>query len=153
MAKIPGKTETIENVAPATFDQSEGMEQVRTVAEQGLEQAREAILEFQSNAEITAKTIESTVEAAKAIRNEVPLKAIAALHANAEAAFNHFEALIAAKSPSEFFELQAAFLDRQIENSVEQAKSLQAAMLKAAEDVSKPIQDAYERALKELKAA
>ncbi|RUT98912.1 phasin, partial [Mesorhizobium sp. USDA-HM6] len=33
------------------------------------------------------------------------------------------------------------------------AKTLQAAMLRAAEDVSKPIKDAFEKAWKERKAA
>ena len=37
MAKIPGKTETIENVESAAFDPSEAAEHVRAVAEQGVE--------------------------------------------------------------------------------------------------------------------
>ncbi len=81
------------------------------------------------------------------------MKAIAALRANAEAGFAHLEALAAVKSPSEFFELQAAFLNKQIETSIEQAKTLQAMMLRATEDVAKPIKDAFEKALKERKAA
>ncbi|TJV10189.1 MAG: phasin, partial [Mesorhizobium sp.] len=86
-------------------------------------------------------------------RNEVSLKTIAALQANAEAGFAHLEALVAVKSPSEFFELQAAFVNKQIDTSVEQAKTLQAVMLRATEDVSMPIKDAFEKALKNLKAA
>ncbi|WP_348633280.1 phasin family protein [Mesorhizobium sp. M4B.F.Ca.ET.013.02.1.1] len=56
-------------------------------------------------------------------------------------------------APAEFLELQTAFLQKQIEKSAEQAKALQALMLKATEDVSKPIKDAFEKALKERKAA
>lgn len=89
----------------------------------------------------------------KTTGNEMLLKTIAALQANAEAGFTHLEALVAVKSPSEFFELQTAFLDKQIENSAEQAKALQALMMRATEDVSRPIKDAFEKALKVRKAA
>ncbi|MDX8478908.1 phasin [Mesorhizobium sp. VK24D] len=153
MAKIPGKTETIENVESATFDPSEAAEQVRAVAEQGVEQAKEAFSKLQSDSETTQKAFESTLEIAKTTRNEVSLKTIAALRANAEAGFAHLEALVAVKSPAEFFELQAAFVNKQIDVSIEQAKILQGVMLRAGEDASKPIKDAFEKALKDLKAA
>ncbi|MDX8480672.1 phasin [Mesorhizobium sp. VK24D] len=153
MAKIPGKTETIENVESATFDPSQATEQVRAVAEQGAEQAKEAFSKLQADAETTQKAVESSFEIAKTTRNELSLKTIAALRASAEAGFTHLEALVAVKSPSEFFELQAAFVNKQMENSIEQAKTLRAMMLKATEDASKPIKDAFEKALNELKAA
>ncbi|RWI92609.1 MAG: phasin [Mesorhizobium sp.] len=153
MSKIPGKTETIENAESATNEPYKVTEQVRAVAEQGVEQAKEAFSKLESNAETTQKALESTLEVAKTTRNEVSLKTIAALRANAEAGFAHLEALVAMKSPSEFFELQAAFVNKQIDTSVEQAKTLQAVMLRATEDVSKPIKDAFEKALKNLKAA
>ncbi|TIV15087.1 MAG: phasin [Mesorhizobium sp.] len=153
MSKIPGKTETIESDESAAFEPSKATAQVRAVAEQGVEQAKEAFSKLQSDAETTQKALESSLEVAKTTRNEVSLKTIAALRANAEAGFKQLEALVAVKSPSEFFELQAAFVNKQIDASIEQAKTLQAAMLRAGEDVSRPIKDAFEKALKELKAA
>lgn len=112
MSKIPGKTETIENAESATYEPYKVTEQVRAVAEQGIEQAKEAFSKLESNAETTQKALESTLEVAKTTRNEVSLKTIAALRANAEAGFAHLEALVAVKSPSEFFELQAAFREQ-----------------------------------------
>ncbi|BCH19917.1 hypothetical protein MesoLjLa_67680 (plasmid) [Mesorhizobium sp. L-2-11] len=106
-----------------------------------------------SDAETTQKAFESTVETAKTTGNEILLRTIAARQANAEAGFTHLEALIAVKSPSEFFELQTAFLHKQIEKSADQAKALQELMLKATEDVSKPIKDAFETVLRLRKAA
>ena len=153
MSKITGKTETIENVEFPTFDPSKATEQVRAVAERGVEQSKEAFSKLSSDAETTQKAFESTFEMAKTTSNEVSLKMIAALRANTEASFTHLEALVAVKSPSEFFELQTAFLRKQIERSAEQAKGLQAVMMRAAEDVSKSIKDAFEKALKERKAA
>ncbi|MDX8505586.1 phasin [Mesorhizobium captivum] len=152
MAKIPGKSETIEN-AESAFEPSMATEQVRAVAEQGVELSKEAFSKLESNVETTQKAFESTLEVAKTTRNEVSLKTIAALRANAEAGFAHLEALVAVKSPSEFFELQAAFVNKQIDVSIEQARTLQAVMLRAGEDASKPIKDAFEKALKDLKAA
>jgi hypothetical protein len=40
-----------------------------------------------------------------------------------------------------------------VEKSVEQGKELQVAATKAAEDVSKPIKEVYEKAMKDLKVA
>ncbi|WP_193771622.1 hypothetical protein [Mesorhizobium sp. M2E.F.Ca.ET.219.01.1.1] len=89
MAKIPGKTETIENAESAPFEPSKATEQIRAVAEQGVEQAKEAFSKLESNAETTQEAFESTLEVAKTTRNEVSLKTIAALRANAEAGFAH----------------------------------------------------------------
>jgi phasin family protein len=66
---------------------------------------------------------------------------------------SHFEALIGAKSLSEVVELQTAFLRKQVEMTVEQAKDFQTVASKAAEDVSKPIKTAFEKAMKEVKIA
>ncbi|WP_352812330.1 phasin family protein [Mesorhizobium sp. M0293] len=62
------------------------------------------------------------------------------------------EALVAVKSPSEFLELQTVFLRKQIEKSAQQSKALQALMLRASEDMSKPIKDAFEKTSKVRKA-
>ncbi len=153
MSKIPGKTETIENVEFPTFDPSKATEQVRVAAEQGVEQSKEAFSKLSSNAETAQKALEPTFEMAKTTRNEVTLNAVAALRANAEAYFKHLEALAGVKSLSEFVELQTAFLRKRMEKSAEQVKDFQAVMMRATEDASKPIKDAIDKALNEHKAA
>lgn len=153
MSKITGKTETIENVEFPTFDPSKAAEQVRAVADQSVEQSKEVFSKLSSEAETTQKAFESTLEMAKTTGNEMLLKMLDALRANAEAGFTHLEALVAVKSPSEFIELQTAVLRKQVEKSAEQAKGLQVVMMRASEDMSKPIRDAFEKALKERKAA
>lgn len=153
MSKLPGKTETIENVESPAFDPSKATEQVHAVADQGVEQSKQAFSKLSSDADTTQRAFESTFEMARTTGNEVALQMIAALRANAEAGFMHLEALAAVKSLSEFIELQSAFLNKQIENAAEQAKSLQSVLMRAREDISKPIKDAVEKALKERKAA
>jgi phasin len=147
------KTDTIENVEFPSFDASKATDQMRAFAEKGVEQSKEAYAKLKTGAEETQKTLESTFETAKTVSSDLSLKTIAAFRANAEAGFSHLEALIGAKSLSEVVELQTAFLRKRVEATVEQAKDLQAVASKAAEDVSKPIKTAFEKALKEIKAA
>jgi phasin len=154
MSKTAGKTsDIIENVEFPTFDASKATDQFRAIAEKGVEQSKEAYSKLKTGAETTQKALESTFETAKTVGNDVSLKAIAAMRANAEASFSHLEALLGVKSVSEFVELQTSFLRKRVEMTVEQAKDLQAVTTKAAEDVSKPMKDVFEKAIKELKVA
>lgn len=154
MAKTADKTaEIIENAEFPTVDVSKATDQFSAVVEKSVEQSKEALSKLTTGAETTQKALESTFETAKTASNELSLKTIAALRANAEASFSHLEALVAVKSPSEFIELQTAFLRKQVEKTVEQGKEFQAAATKAAEDVTKPIKDVYEKAMKDLKVA
>ncbi|GLR46026.1 phasin [Mesorhizobium amorphae] len=153
MSKISGKTETIENVESATFDPSKASEHVRAVAAHVVEQSKEGHSELRSGAETTLRALESSFEIVKTSGNEVSLNAVAILRANTEAYFTHLEALATVKSLSEFVELQTAFVRKQMEQSVEQAKNFQATAMRATEGLSKPIRNAFEKALTELKAA
>ncbi|MBA3448249.1 MAG: phasin [Pseudaminobacter sp.] len=154
MSKIAGKTtETIENVEFPTFDASKATDQFRVFAEKGVEQSKEAYTKMKSGAENTQKALESTFETAKATGNELSLKTIGAMRANAEAGFSHFESLLGVKSVSEFVELQTAFMRKGVEMVVEQTKDIQSVTGKAVEEAAKPIKDVFEKTLKELKVA
>ncbi|MCV3242195.1 phasin [Mesorhizobium sp. ZC-5] len=154
MTKTAVKTaETIENIEFPTFDTGKATDQLRTFAEKGVEQSKEAYAKLKAGAEETQKTLESTFETAKSAGSELSLKTISALRANAEANFSHLEALVGVKSLSELVELQTAFLRKRVEMTVEQTKELQSLTTKAATDVSKPVKDAFEKAFKELKVA
>lgn len=145
--------ETIENVEFPSFDASKTTDQIRAFTEKGVEQSKEAYAKLKTGAEETQKALESTFETAKSVSSDLSLKTISALRANAEAGFSHLEALIGAKSLSEVVELQTAFLRKRFEMTVEQAKDFQTVASKAADDVSKPIKTAFEKAIREIKAA
>ncbi|MFU0503869.1 phasin [Pseudaminobacter sp. NGMCC 1.201702] len=153
MSKTAAKNEFGENVEFPTFDASKATDQIRAFAEKGVEQSKEAYAKLKTGAEETQKALESTFESAKTAGNELSLKSIAALRANAEAGFSHLEALVGAKSLSEVIELQSSFLRQRVEVAVEQAKDFQAVSTKAAEDVTKPFKNVFEKAFKELKVA
>ena len=143
----------IENVEFPTFDASKATDQFRAFAEKGVEQTKEVYSKLKTGAESTQKAVETTVETAKAAGSELSLKTIAALRANAELSFSHLEALVGVKSVSELIEVQTAFVRKSVEAGVAQVKDLQAAGTKAAEEVSKPLKDVFEKAMKELKVA
>ena len=136
-----------------TFDATAATDQFRAFAEKGVEQTKEAYSKMKANAEDAQKVLESTFETARSAGSDLSLKSIAAMRANSEAAFSHLEALVGVKSVSEFLELQTAYLRKRVEMTVEQAKDMQALSSKAAEEVGKPIKDAFEKAMKELKVA
>jgi phasin len=154
MSKTALKTgETVETIEFPAFDPAIATDQLRTFAEKGVEQSKEAYAKLKTGAEDAQKAIESTFETAKSVGNELSLKTIAALRANAEANFSHLEALLGVKSLSELIELQTAFMRKRVEMSVEQAKEFQAITTKATGEVTKPVKDAFEKALKDLKVA
>ncbi|AZO09642.1 MULTISPECIES: phasin [unclassified Mesorhizobium] len=152
MSKIK-TADTLGNVEFPSFDASKATDQIRAFAEKGVEQSKEAYAKLKTGAEETQKVLESTYETAKTVSNDLSLKTIAVARANAEAGFSHLEALIGAKTLSEVVELQTAFLRKRAEMTVEQAKEFQAAASKAVEDVSKPIKTAFDKAVKDIKAA
>lgn len=145
--------DTIENVEFPSFDASKATDQIRAFAEKGVEQSKEAYAKLKTGAEETQKVLESTYETAKTVSSDLSLKTIAALRANADAGFSHLEALVGARSLSEVVELQTAFVRKQVETSVKLAKDFQAVATKAAEEVSKPVKTAVEKAFGELKVA
>lgn len=144
--------EFINDVYPA-LDASKAIEYMSSVAEKGVQQSKEAYAKFKVGSESTQKALESSFETAKAVGSDLSLKTISVLRANADAGFSHFEALLAVRTPSEFVELQTAFVRKQVEKAIEQAKELQAVTTKAAEDLSNPITSAFEKAIKELAVA
>ena len=136
----------------ASFDPAKVTESFRDFAEKGAAQSKEAYSKMKTAAEDATKTVEATLESAQSGSVELGLKAIDALRTNAENSLSHMEALIGVKSVSELFEVQTAFIRRQAELAMEQAKSMQEATRKVAENVTKPGKDAAEKAMSGLKA-
>ncbi len=150
MSKAAKTAETIEF---PTFDAEKATDQLRSFAEKSLEQSKEAYAKFKAGAEDAQKTLETSFETMKQAGDEVSLKAIAAMRANAEAGFGHLEALVGAKTISELVELQTSFMRKNVEMMVDQAKDMQAVSSKAAEDIAKPVKTAFEKTMKDIKAA
>ncbi len=144
------KTDDVFSIA--SIDPSKLSESFREFAEKGATQTKEAYAKMKEAAEDATKTVEATLESAQAGSVELGLKAIEALRTNAENSLSHMEALLGVKSVAELFELQTAFLRKQAEVAVEQAKTLQETSKKVAEKVTAPVKSASEKAMKSFKA-
>ncbi|AMS42476.1 phasin [Aminobacter aminovorans] len=119
----------------------------------GVDQSKEVYSELSASADETQKMIQSTFETARNVTSELALKVIAVLRNNAEAGLSHLKDLARAQSLSEVIELQTSFLRKRADVGAEQVKDFRAVASKAAEEVSKPIQTAVEKAMNNLKAA
>lgn len=137
----------------SAFDPAKLTEGFREFAEKGATQSREAYAKMKTAAEEATKTVETTLQSAQAGSVELGLKAIDVMRTNADMSLSHMEALLGVKSVSELIELQTAYIRKQAEVTVEQAKSLQDAARKLAEDVAKPGKDAAEKVMATFKAA
>jgi len=137
----------------AAFDPAKVTESFRDFAEKGATQTKEAYAKMKAAAEDATKTVEATLESAQAGTVELGLTAIEALRTNAENSLSHMEALLGVKSVTELFELQTAFLRKQAEVAVEQARTMQEATRKVVENVAAPGKSAAEKAFKTFKAA
>ena len=135
----------------SSFDPAKFTDSFRDFAEKGAVQSKEAYAKMKTAAEEATKTVEATLESAQTGSVELGLKAIDALRTNAENSLSHMEALLGVKSLSEFVELQTSFVRKQAELAVEQAKSMQEATKKVAENVTKPGKEAAEKAMSSFK--
>lgn len=144
---------TAETIEFPSFDTSKASDQFRAFTEKGVAQGRETYSRMKAGFEDSQKALESTYETAKTYSDEMTLKSIAAMRASTEASFSHLEALVGAKSLSDIFELQSAFLRKGMEMSIDQAKEMQTLSTKAATELSQPMKNVFEKSMKELKAA
>ncbi len=148
------KTAKTENTTEfAAFDAAAATDQFRALTEKGIEQSSQAYSKIKDNTETAQKAIEDSFETAKTVSNEWSMKAIAAMRANAEAGFDHLEAMAGVTTFAGLVELQTAFARKQAEAATDQIKDMQAVSTKAVEDVFKPVKEAYSKTLADIKAA
>jgi phasin len=136
-----------------TFDVNKMTDGYREMADKSVNQTKEAYAKVKAVAEDTTKAIETTLETAQAGTVELSLKAIEAARGNAEHSLSHMEAMLGVKSVAQMIELQTGFFRKQAEMMADQAKAMQEAARKVAEDVSKPVKTVTEKAMTEFKAA
>lgn len=153
MATAPKKTETADVFSFSAFDPAKLTDGYRDFAEKSMAQSKENYAKMKTAAEDATKTVEATLESAQAGTVELGLKAIDFLRVQTDNSLSHMESLLGVKSISELVELQTAFVRKQVELGVDQAKTMQAASRKIAEEVAKPGRSAVDRVVKEFKAA
>lgn len=123
--KAPAATATVDSAVEAALAPMNSFgEKVRETAEKGIAQVREQYEAVKVAAEKATSKIEESVNAAKDGTVSFNLKALEAVRANANASFDHVQALFGAKTVQDFVSLQTEFAKKQAEAYTAQAKEL-----------------------------
>jgi len=137
MSKTSNKT----SEAFPGFDHSKTTEQLRFFAESTARQTEEAYERMKAGAE----AFEASLEVAKEAGDELILKSIAAMRAGAEANISQFEALANARTFSEVIEIQGAYMRKQTELALDQAREFQAISQKVIAELARPVREAFDK--------
>jgi phasin len=98
--------------------------EMRAVAEKSVAQAKEAVEGFISAAQRTVSAIEGQAEAARKGAKDVSGKAMVFAERNITSSFDFAQKLVRAKDVQEMLELQASYIQNQMQVLAEQAKEL-----------------------------
>ncbi|MGB8895739.1 MAG: phasin [Pseudolabrys sp.] len=113
----------------------------REIAEKGIAQAKENYEKVKGAAEQATDVLEETYSTASKGCASYGLKLVETTRANSDAAFDLMSELITAKSYSEVVELSSAYLRKQFDALVAQAKELAEHAQKVATDSAEPIKE------------
>jgi phasin len=113
----------------------------REIAEKGIAQAKENYEKVKSAAEQATDVLEETYSTASKGCASYGLKLVETTRANSDAAFDLMSELMTAKSYSQVVELSSAYLRKQFDALVAQAKELSEHAQKVATDTAEPIKD------------
>jgi phasin len=117
-------------------------EQAREMTEKGMAQVKAQYDTFRKSAEGSTAAMEETFKVASTGANELNAKAIEAMKANMNAAFDLWSALLGVKSVAAAVELQTAHARKQFEAVTAQSKDMASLAQKVANDVQAPIKAA-----------
>lgn len=111
---------------------------VRSMAEAGFDQARQAFEKFLATAQATAGTLEERSASMRAGAKDIGAKVILHAEKNVQASLDHAQSLLHAKDLPEVMRLHGEFVQAQMRNLAEQASEMGQAVSKAAMDAAKP---------------
>jgi phasin len=131
-----------------TFDVPEA---VRSFAEQGVNQSREAYGRMKAASEEATDMMEESFETTRESMREVQFKALDAAQSNAEATFELARKLLTVSSVAEAMQLQSTFARERFEAFVDYSKEMQSTFSKVGAEASKPAKVMFDRALSQTK--
>jgi len=112
--------------------------EMRTLAEQSVEQARKAFDGFITAAQKTASSIEGQASVAQASAKDIRQKAMTFAEKNVATSFEFAQKLVRAKDLEEMTRLQTEFMQRQMQTLAEQAQELGQTATRAATATARP---------------
>ena len=112
--------------------------EMRTFAEQSVEQARKAFDGFMSAAQKAASSMEGQANAAQTGAKDMRQKAMTYAEKNVAMSFEFAQKLVHAKDLEEVTRLQTEFVQRQMQMLTEQAQELGTTVTRAAMGAARP---------------
>lgn len=119
---------------------------VKDFVQQGADYSKNVVEKSEAVAEATSKSAQRTYSAVASDAADFNAQWIEMVRANTNASLDYARQVIAAKSPTEFFELSAAHTQKQLEAFAQQAQQLAGLAQKATADAVKPMQKAFNKA-------
>jgi phasin len=111
---------------------------LRSMAETGFQQAREAFEKFVAGANAAAGNIEEHGASVRANAKDISAKAISFAEKNVHASLDYAQSLVHAKDLSEVMRLHGEYVQAQMRALAEQASEIGHAVSKAAIEATKP---------------
>lgn len=140
--------------ADAAFDypKFEVPEMLRSFAEQGLTQTRDAYGRMKTATEEATGVLEESFETTRETLRDVQFKTLDLVKANADASFDLVRQLLTVTSVSDALQLQTSFARERFEALVDFSKEVQPALSKAGAEASKPAKIMFDRAMNQAAA-
>lgn len=113
-------------------------QEMRSMAERSVEQAREAFNQYINAAQQAVSTLEGRMKASQEGAMDVSKKAMGYAERNVATAFDFAQKLIHAKDIQDLVKLQTEFVQGQVQALTEQAKDLGELATKSAMETVKP---------------
>lgn len=139
--------------AAFAYPKFEVPEMVRSFAEQGLKQTREAYAAVKDAAEEATDLMEGSLETSRKSMREAQFKALDMARANTDATFDLMRQLLTATTVSDALQIQSAYARERFEAFVGYSKEMQDMIAKAGAEASKPAKALFEKSLSFPKAA
>jgi phasin len=150
VAPVKTATETAKEAMETAFSypKFEVPEMVRSFAEQGLMQTREAYGRVKDAAEHATDLMEDSLETGRKSVREAQFKTLDMAKANTDATFELMRQLLTATTVSDALQIQTAFARERYEAFVGYSKDIQDMMTKASAEASKPAKAIFEKSLR-----
>ena len=128
-------------------------ENIQTIAEDRVAKSRDAFDKLQAVSKDGAKTLETVMLTSQAGARAIGERVMRNIEINAEAAFDAAEAMARAQTVPEFFQLQANFVQEQLNASAKQAKDLLDLSAKIAQQTFETMNAATIKSFEQFKKA
>ena len=123
------------------------------MADESLAKGKEAFEKFQSASEEAKEVFETTFDKTRDGVIELNEKTMSVVETNSKAALDHAKEVMSVKNFADVFELQTAFVKKQMSVFQDQAQAFQEMTTKVTQETTEPYKAAFEKSLNAFKPA